>query len=76
MMNVKHGKSSISHLFLKVKNLCLEINLFNSKDPVLVARIMQCIIWVLYYEYIPFVTPIQGCIENPSLEEFENLSSS
>jgi len=62
-------------IFLKL-NLCSEISLLNQEEAISEARIRRIIIRGLKPEYILYVTSIQGWVQLPSLEEFENLLSS
>ncbi|XP_020258516.1 uncharacterized protein LOC109834912 [Asparagus officinalis] len=70
------GESSISEFFIKVKNLCSEINTLNPEESISEARLKRSIIRGLRPEYTPFVTSVQGWATQPSLEEFENLLAS
>jgi len=76
LANTTQDNLSISEYFLKIKNLCLEISLLNPEEAISEARIRRIIIQGLKREYIPYVTSIQGWVQQPSLEEFENLLSS
>ncbi|XP_070003476.1 uncharacterized protein [Nicotiana sylvestris] len=76
LANTTQGNLSIAEYFLKVKNLCSEISLLNPDEAISEARIRRIIIRGLKPEYIPFVTSIQGWVQQQSLEEFENLLSS
>jgi len=76
LANTTQGNLSISEYFLKIKNLCSEISLLNPEEAISEARIGRIIIRGLKREYIPYVTSIQGWVQQPSLEEFENLLSS
>jgi len=50
--------------------------LLNPEETISKAQIRRIIIRGLKREYIPYVTSIQGWVQQPSLEEFENLLSS
>ncbi|XP_019227164.1 PREDICTED: uncharacterized protein LOC109208498 [Nicotiana attenuata] len=76
LANTTQGNLSIAEYFLKVKNPCFEISLLNPDEAISEARIRRIIIRGLKPEYISFVTSIQGWVQQPSLEEFENLLSS
>ncbi|CAE5962242.1 unnamed protein product [Arabidopsis arenosa] len=76
LANAKQGESSISEFFIKVKNLCSEINSLNPEESISDARLKRFIIRGLRPEYTPFVTSVQGWATQPSLEEFENLLAS
>ncbi|XP_016498615.1 uncharacterized protein LOC107817324 [Nicotiana tabacum] len=76
LANTTQGNLSIAEYFLKVKNLCSEFSLLNPDEAISEARIRRIIIRGLKPEYIPFVTSIQGWVQQPSLEEFENFLSS
>jgi len=76
LANTTQGNLSISEYFLKIKNLCSEISLLNLEEAISEARIRRIIIRGSKREYIPYVTSIQGWVQQPSLEEFENLLSS
>ncbi|CAA7020014.1 unnamed protein product [Microthlaspi erraticum] len=76
LANAKQGESSISEFFIKVKNLCSEINTLNPEESISEARLKRSIIRGLRPEYTPFVTSVQGWATQPSLEEFENLLAS
>ncbi|KAG7551025.1 Zinc finger CCHC-type [Arabidopsis thaliana x Arabidopsis arenosa] len=76
LANAKQGESSISEFFIKVKNLCSEINNLNPEESISDARLKRIIIRGLRPEYTPFVTSVQGWATQPSLEEFENLLAS
>ena len=73
--NTIQGNLSISDYFLKIINLCSEISLLNPEEAISEARIRRIIIRGLKTEYILYVTSIQGWVQQPSLEEFENLLS-
>ncbi|XP_070025820.1 uncharacterized protein [Nicotiana sylvestris] len=76
LANPTQGNLSIAEYFLKVKNLCFETSLLNPEEAISEARIRRIIIRNLKPEYIPFVTSIQGWVQQLSFEEFENLLSS
>ncbi|WZZ86518.1 hypothetical protein YC2023_115097 [Brassica napus] len=76
LANAKQGESSISEFFIKVKNLCSEINTLNPEESIFEAWLKRSIIRGLRPEYTPFVTSVQGWATQPSLEEFENLLAS
>lgn len=73
--NANQGTLSISEFFLKVKNLCSEINMIDLDDPISEARMKRNIIRGLKAEYSPFVSFIQGWAQQPPLDEFESLLS-
>jgi len=50
--------------------------LLNPEEAISEAQIRRIIIRGLKAEYIPYVTSIQEWVQQPSLEEFENLLSS
>ena len=68
LANAKPGESSISEFFIKVKNLCSEINTLNPEESISEARLKRSIIRGLRPEYTPFVTSVQGWATQPSLE--------
>uniref|UniRef100_A0A0D3BKX7 Retrotransposon gag domain-containing protein n=1 Tax=Brassica oleracea var. oleracea TaxID=109376 RepID=A0A0D3BKX7_BRAOL len=72
LADAKQGESSISEFFIKVKNLCSEINTLNPEESISEARLKRSIIRGLRPEY----TPVQGWDTQPCLEEFENLLAS
>jgi len=76
LVNTTQGNLSISDYFLNIKNLCSEISLLNPEEAISEAQIRRIIIRGLKAEYIPYVTSIQEWVQQPSLEEFENLLSS
>ena len=76
LANIRQGNLSISEYFLKVKNLCSKISLLNLKEAISETQIRRIIIRGLKPECIPYVTPTQEWVQQPSLEEFENLLSS
>ena len=76
LANTTQGDLSISQFFLKIKNLCLGISTFDSKELISEAQMKRCIIRGLKREYIPYVTSIQGWVVQPTLVEFESLLTS
>lgn len=70
------GSLQYRSFFIKVKNLCSEINTLNPEESISEARLKRSIIRGLRPEYTPFVTSVQGWATQPSLEEFENLLAS
>lgn len=62
LKNSTQGDLFISQFFLKIKNLCLEISLLASEEPILEARMKRHIVHGLKREYIPYVTSIQGWV--------------
>lgn len=73
LANTTYGDLSISQLFLKIENICSKILALDSDGKILDPRIWQYIVRGLLREYTPFITSIQGCTNQPSLVEFENL---
>ncbi|ESQ28678.1 hypothetical protein EUTSA_v10019725mg [Eutrema salsugineum] len=59
LANAKQGESSISEFFIKVKNLCTEINTLNPEESISEVRLKRSIIRGLQPEYTPFVTSVQ-----------------
>ena len=76
LANSTQGNFSIAEYFLKIKKLCSEISLLNWEEAIMEAQMRRIVIRRLKPEYISFVMLIQGCPQQPTLEEFENLLSS
>ena len=64
LANITQGNLSIAENFLKIMNLCDEISLFNSEEPISEARMKRILIRGLKPEYIPFVTSIKDGLNN------------
>ncbi|CAM8881464.1 unnamed protein product [Rhodiola kirilowii] len=73
LMNVSQGTMSISEYFLKVKNLCREMEQLDPKSKFGDDRIRRIIIAGLKVEYNAFISAIQGWPVQPSLIDLENL---
>ncbi|CAM8884632.1 unnamed protein product [Rhodiola kirilowii] len=73
LMNVSQGTMSISEYFLKVKNLCREMEQIDPKSKFGYDRIRRIIIAGLNAEYNAFISAIQGWPIQPSLIDLENL---
>nr|DAD31904.1 TPA_asm: hypothetical protein HUJ06_010755 [Nelumbo nucifera] len=65
----------ISDYFLKVKNVCAKISELDSEEPISDARLRRYLIRALRKEFMPFISSIQGWMNQPSIVELENLLS-
>ncbi|CAM9003921.1 unnamed protein product [Rhodiola kirilowii] len=73
LMNDSQCTMSISEYFLKVKNLCREMEQLDPKSKFGDDRIRRIIIVGLKAEYNAFISAIQGWPIQPSLIDLENL---
>ncbi|KAG6424918.1 hypothetical protein SASPL_115341 [Salvia splendens] len=69
------NKLTISEYFLKVKSLCSEISELDAEGVVKEAQLRRYLIRGLREEFMPFISSIQGWVNQPSIIELENLLS-
>ncbi|KAH0652926.1 hypothetical protein KY289_030604 [Solanum tuberosum] len=72
---LQQGGMSISNYFLRVKSICAEISEIDPEEKFSESCLRHYLIRGLKKEYDPFVTSIQGCLQQPSVEELENMLS-
>ncbi|KAJ4748220.1 Zinc-binding dehydrogenase family protein [Rhynchospora pubera] len=76
LMNISQGNMTVSEYFLKVKNLCREIEQLDANAKIGEDRMRRIIINGMRPEFGAFVTAIQGWQTQPSLLDLESLLAS
>ena len=69
------GNLSIPEYFVKVKTLCYEVSKLDSKEPISDAHLRRYITRGLRKEFMPFISSVQGWVDQPSIIDLENLLS-
>ncbi|XP_015169873.1 uncharacterized protein [Solanum tuberosum] len=76
LLSTEQLNMTIAQYFHKIKRICREILDLDSTTPIGETRVKRIIIHGLRSEYRGFVAGIEGCPNQPSLVEFENLLAS